>query len=90
MSIAVSEDVPSQTEAESSSEMWLNLSVSGNHARKETIMWDHVAKYLEQGNQYIGLLHDTKWFRGWDGLPDGCTLKPVTAAAFTCCVKTEE
>ena len=53
-------------------------------------MWDHMARYVEKGNEYIGLLYDTKWFRGWVGLPEGCTLKPVTAAAFNSCVRIEE
>ena len=46
-----------------------------------------MAKYVEKGNELINLLHDTDLFRGWEGLPDGCTLKPVTAAAFNCCIK---
>jgi hypothetical protein len=69
--------------------MWLNLEVSEYYAQKETIMWENMAKYVEKGNDYISMLHDTRWFRGWEGLPEGCTLKPVTAAAFNSCVKLE-
>ena len=72
-----------------SPDMWLNLEVSEYYAQKETIMWENMAKYVEKGNDYISMLHDTKWFRGWEGLPEGCTLKPVTAAAFNSCVKLE-
>jgi len=71
---------------EASPDMWLNLEVSDYYAQKETIMWEQVTKYVEKGNEYISFLHDTKWFRGWEGLPEGCTLKPVTAAAYNCCV----
>ena len=41
--------------------------------------------FVEQGNKYISLIHDTKWFRGWEGRPDGCSLKPVTLAALNAC-----
>ena len=53
-------------------------------------MWDHMARYVEKSNAYVGLLLDTKWFRGWEGLPEGCTLKPVTAAAYSCCFKIDD
>ena len=88
--------MPPHSEINSSSdpekEMWLNMYTSDYYeyyTQKETIR-DHMAKYVEKGNRYIGLLNDNTWFRGWDGLPDGCALKPVTAAAFNCCVKVEE
>ena len=53
-------------------------------------MRENMAKYVEKGNRFISLLHDSKWFRGWKGLPEGCTLKSVTAAAFNSCVKIED
>ena len=81
---------PSVCPSGPSPDMWLNLEVSEYYAHKETIMWEHMAKYIEQGNIYISMLHDTKWFRGWGGLPEGCTLKPVTAAAYGCCVHIKE
>ena len=82
--------ITSMSNTELSPELWLNLEVSDYYAPEETIMWENIARYVEKGNEYISLLHDSKWFRGWAGLPEGCTLKPVTAAACNCCAKRED
>ena len=79
-----------QVERSVGQDLWINLDVSEYYAQKETIMWDNIANYVEQGNKYIVLLNDRQWFRGWQGLPEGCTLKPMTAAAFNDCVTIED
>ena len=63
-------------------EIWQQFDISDNYACKETIMWNRLSNYVEQGNVYISAIHDNKRFRGWDGRPDGCNLKPTTLAAL--------
>ena len=67
-------------------DIWQQLNISDHYSNKETIMWNHLSNYVEIGNEYISLIHDKKWFRGWEGRPDGCCLKPITLAALNACV----
>ena len=71
-------------------EIWQQLHVSDHYASKESIMWNRLSDYVEKGNEYISAIHDNEWFRGWDGRPDGCSLKPVTLAALNACTCTPD
>jgi len=79
-----SEQIP-QNEVAPVADIWQQLHISEHYANKETIMWNRLSNYVEQGNKYISSIHDNKWFRGWEGRPDGCSLKPVTLAALNAC-----
>ena len=46
------------TNGVSHGDTWENLEVSEYCADQETIMWDHMAKYVDKGNEYIKLIND--------------------------------
>ena len=52
------------TNGVSKSDIWKNIEVAKHFADQETIMWDHMSKYVDKGNEYIKLINDKKWFRG--------------------------
>ena len=62
--------------------LWQQLSVSEYNQTMELKMWHTMSNYHDHGNRLIDLLTGSQWFRGWDGIPLGCTVKESTRLAL--------